>query len=125
MLGKAKVSPLSVHTIPRLELCAAVLAVEIAQVMVEHLLMKLDSINFFSDSRVVLGYINKGTKRFYNYVAHRVAHIRNLSKPSQWFYVRSEANPADIGTRGTLPRDMQNNCWLSGPRTSSSTVADR
>ena len=42
MLGKAKVSPLSIHTMPRLELCAAVLAVEIAQVMVEHLHMKLD-----------------------------------------------------------------------------------
>ena len=75
VLGKAKVSPLSVHTIPRLELCAAVLAVEIAQVMVEHLRMKLDSINFFSGSRVVLGY---ETKRFYTYVANRLAHIRNF-----------------------------------------------
>ena len=94
VFGKAKVSPLSGHTIPRLELCAAVLAVKIAQVIVEHLQLKLDSIKFFSDSRVVLGYINNETKRFYTYVANRVAHIRNFSKPSQWFYVRSETNHA-------------------------------
>ena len=50
---------------------------KIAQVMVEHLLLKLDSIDFFSDSRVVLGYINNETKRFYTYVANRGTHIRN------------------------------------------------
>ena len=117
VLGKAKVSPMSGHTIPRLELCAAVLAVEVAQVIVEHLRVQLDHINFYSDSRVVLGYINNETKRFFTYVANRVARIRSFSSPSQWSYVRSEVNPADIGTRGIQPSDMQGSTWLRGPET--------
>lgn len=115
ILGKAKVSPVSGHTIPRLELCAAVLAVEVAQVIVEQLKLQLDHINFYSDSRVVLGYINNETKRFFTYVANRVARIRSFSTPSHWFYVRSEMNPADVGTRGIQPSDMQGSTWLRGP----------
>lgn len=115
VFGKSKVSPLSGHTIPRLKLCAAVLALDIAQVTEEHLKVKLDNINFYSDSSVVLGYINNETKRFFTNVANRVAYIRSLGKPSQWFYVRSEANPADVGTRGIQLSDMQNSVWLHGP----------
>lgn len=37
VLGKPKLAPTSVHTIPRLELYAAVLAVEIAQAVQEHI----------------------------------------------------------------------------------------
>lgn len=104
VLGKANVSPLSGHTIPRLELCEAVLPVEVAQIVVGHLGVKLDTINFFNDSRVVLGYINIETNRFFSYVANCVARIRSFSKPTQWIYVRSEANPADVGTGGNPTR---------------------
>lgn len=65
------VYPLSCYTIPRLELCAAVLAVEVAQILVGHLGVKLDTINYFNDSRVVLWNINNETKRFFSYVAYR------------------------------------------------------
>ncbi|XP_060795476.1 uncharacterized protein LOC132898102 [Neoarius graeffei] len=58
VMGKAKLAPLSEPTIPRLKLCAAVLAVEMADLIREELDLKLDAIRFYTDSKVVLGYIN-------------------------------------------------------------------
>ncbi len=57
MFGKAKLAPRSEISVPRLELCAAVLAVEIAETIEDEIDTKLDSGTFYSDSKVVLGYI--------------------------------------------------------------------
>jgi ribonuclease HI len=46
------------HSIPRLELCAAVLAVEVAQFALEQLDLEIDNVKFYTDSKVVLGYIS-------------------------------------------------------------------
>ncbi|VDI13795.1 Hypothetical predicted protein [Mytilus galloprovincialis] len=58
VLGKAKVAPKHGHTIPRLELCAAVLAVELYETICEELKTEFQQVQFFTDSKVVLGYIH-------------------------------------------------------------------
>ncbi|XP_059832293.1 zinc finger protein 484-like [Hypanus sabinus] len=50
--GKAKLAPQSELTIPRLELCAAVLAVEMADLIQDELDLELDDIKFYTDSKV-------------------------------------------------------------------------
>lgn len=50
VLGKAKVAPASGHTIPRLELCAAVLAVELAETIHEQLHISMQDMHFYTDS---------------------------------------------------------------------------
>ena len=102
LLGKAKVAPLHGHTIPRLELCAAVMAAEIFETISEHIDIVPNLVQFYTDSKVVLGYINNEKRRFYIYVGNRVDRIRRVSCPSQWKYVSSESNPADLGTRGIM-----------------------
>ncbi|KAM4772410.1 uncharacterized protein WCC33_004117 [Rhinophrynus dorsalis] len=77
ILGKAKLAPHPDHTIPRLELCGAVLAVELAELIENEIDCKLNAIRFFTDSKVVLGYICNKKRRFYVYVANRVERIRN------------------------------------------------
>ena len=52
VLGKAKVAPKSGHTIPRLELCAAVLAVEVFKTIHEHLELTVEEVFFFTDSDI-------------------------------------------------------------------------
>ncbi|XP_069140928.1 uncharacterized protein [Argopecten irradians] len=65
VMGKAKLAPKHGHTIPRLELCAAVLAVELYDIVRSELDTTFDSVRFFTDSKVVLGYIRNESKRFF------------------------------------------------------------
>lgn len=46
-----------VHTVTRLELSAAVLAVEIAELVVSELDINPDSLKFYTNSKLVLGQI--------------------------------------------------------------------
>lgn len=115
LLGKAKVSPASGITIPRSELCAAVLAVELADIIKEQLVIDSDSFFFYTDSQVVLGYITNITRRFYVYVGNRVSRIRLSSKPTQWRYVPSAVNPADLATCSVDAEDLPSSTWLKGP----------
>ncbi|XP_061170295.1 uncharacterized protein LOC133179596 [Saccostrea echinata] len=54
VLGKAKLTPTHGHSIPRLELCAAVLAVEVGCSIADHLSLQITDFKFYSDSKVVL-----------------------------------------------------------------------
>lgn len=71
---------------------------------------------FYTDSKVVLGYIRNGSRRFYVYVTNRVELIRKISTPDQWRYVDSFNNPADLATRGLRAKDLTESDWLNGPR---------
>lgn len=72
VMGKSKLAPQSEPTIPRLELCAAVLAAEMADLIHDELDLRLDSTKFYTDSKVVLGYIYNKSKRFYVYIHNRL-----------------------------------------------------
>ncbi|CAG2224086.1 unnamed protein product [Mytilus edulis] len=67
--------------------------------------------------RVVLGYICNTTRRFFTYVSNRVEKIHTVSEPSQWSYVSTDRNPADLGTRFISCPDMQIiSSWINGPK---------
>ncbi|XP_057696133.1 uncharacterized protein LOC130918451 [Corythoichthys intestinalis] len=116
VMGKAKLTPLPEQTILRLELCAAVLAVELADLISEELDLQLDATTFYTDSKVVLGYISNETRRFYVYVSNRVLRIRRSSHSSQWHYVSTEQNPADHATRSVPAGQLSATNWFRGPK---------
>ena len=78
VLGKAKLTPAHATTIPRLELCAAVLGVKMTDLVHEELEQKPDSVTYYSDSKVVSGYISNECRRFYVYVSNCVECICQL-----------------------------------------------
>ena len=82
--GQARVALLNLTSIPRLELCRAVLAVQAAQRVIKEIDLKISDVIYYTDSKVVFGYITNESRRFYVYVANRVELIRSMSTPEQW-----------------------------------------
>ena len=116
LIGKSRVAPIkeSKTTIPRLELTAATVGVNIAVMMTKELRLPIQEIFFHTDSTIVLHYIHNECKRFPVFVANRVQRIRQCSQPSQWRYVGSAENPADDASRGKFELSSKSR-WLSGP----------
>lgn len=101
--------------IPRLELCAAVLAVEVAEFIIQEIDIQIDEVTFFCDSKVVLDYIYNQSKCFYVYVHNRVQRIRQSTQPNQWRYLPTEHNPADHASRSVQASQRTRPNWFTGP----------
>ena len=115
VMSKSRVSPIKVMTIPRLELTAAVLSAEVSQLLDKELQYDLQHF-FWTDSKIVLGFINSEARRFQVYVSNRVQAIRNVSEPQQWHYVETTSNPADIASRGATADQLASSSWFTGPQ---------
>ena len=83
-MGKARLAPIKVMTIPRLELTAATVSIRLGEVLKKELDDPPDVVKYHTDSTTVLRYIMNDQKRFQVFVANRVQTIRSLSHPSQW-----------------------------------------
>ncbi|XP_023815425.1 uncharacterized protein LOC111948165 isoform X1 [Oryzias latipes] len=114
VMGKARVTPSKVTTIPRLELSAAVVAVRTSNLLRRELDIETQDF-FWTDSRVVLGYINNDARRFHIFVANRVQAIKQSTNSSQWRHVTSEENPADHTSRGCTVKGLVSSNWFTGP----------
>ena len=116
LLGKSRVAPLKLMTIPRMELAAAVVAVNIDKMIKKELQLALLDSTFWTDSTTVLKYIANDTLRFKTFVANRISTIRDTTKLSQWRYINTVDNPADCASRGlTANKLMSHQSWIHGP----------
>ena len=115
VIGKARVAPLKPVTVPRLELTAAVVSVKTSAQLQRELDYEGVEEVFWTDSKVVLGYISNETRRFHIFVSNRVQQIQEQSSPDQWHYVDTKSNPADHASRGLSPQGLQKSSWITGP----------
>ena len=116
VFGKSRVKPLKQITIPRLELTAATVSVKTSHQIRKELDFDEVQETFWTDSRVVLGYIANESKRFHTFVANRVQQIQDHTDKKQWRYVSSQVNPADHASRGLKVEEFQFSSWLTGPK---------
>ena len=116
LVGKSCLAPFKVTTIPRLELTAATVSVQLNKILTKELQIPIDKVIFWTDSVTVIRYIANESKRFHIYIAIRVAFIREESSPFQWRYINSKSNPADEASRGvTADVFVYDGRWLKGP----------
>ena len=116
IIGKSRVCPLKFVSIPRMELAAAVLSVKIASLIQKELAFSNTRHYFWTDSKIVLSYLQSNSRRFKTYVANRVQQIKNATMVEDWNYIRSADNPADISSRGLYPEERNKiDVWFNGP----------
>ncbi|GBN49847.1 hypothetical protein AVEN_21849-1 [Araneus ventricosus] len=102
--SKSRITPLNSVTIPRLELCAAVLLAKLAQKTITSMKISFHSIVLWSDSTIALAWIQMDPSVLKPFVRNRVSAIQKLTEINAWKHVPSQENPIDIISRGSIQK---------------------
>ena len=122
LCSKSRVTPSSEKntdentTIPRMELRAATLLVELMTKVKAATTIKIQGEYYWTDSTVTLDWIANPSKRRTQFVTNRVSKINEVTSINDWYHVSSGDNPADPISRGSSAKALiKNRLWWNGP----------
>ena len=114
--AKTKVAKLNPPTVPRLELCGAVLLTNLLINTAKALDIPEENWHAWTDSSIVLAWLDGQPRLFKPYVSNRVSLILQATSPNHWRHVPTEENPADCASRGMMPAELyDHSLWWTGP----------
>jgi transposase InsO family protein len=114
--SKTRVAPVKTVCLPRLELCGAVLLSQLMANVRTALRLQFIRERAFTDSTIVLAWINRHPSSLHTFVANRVTEILANLRADSWFHVPGIDNPADCASRGISSEDLINHpLWWKGP----------
>lgn len=103
-------------TIPKLQLCGAVLLSKLYSTIRQSLDVEIHNTVFWCDNTAVLNWINTPPYQLLTFIANRVAVIQEKTNVADWRIVRSLDNPADLISRGQLQSAyVSDKQWKNGP----------
>ncbi|XP_049287301.1 uncharacterized protein LOC125765857 [Anopheles funestus] len=93
-------------TTPRAELLAALLLARMVVKFLNATELQIESVHLWSDSKIVLSWLNKSPELLQTYVSNRVREIQQLDQSFHWHYISTYENPADLISRGVTPKKL-------------------
>ncbi len=116
VVARARVAPLHRLSVPRLELLATQLALDLMELIHQALPISMTQTWFWTDSTNVLCWILAESRAFNSFVGHKVARIQTTTPRERWSWVPTKQNPADIPSRGASMKDLRSeSLWWEGP----------